>query len=166
MMKRLHIIGRKNHGKTTLVVDLVREFRRRGRRIATIKHTHHSHELDTPGKDSHQHRIAGADAVGIISRGLSAVFWEADQTDESPEGQYAQFESLFSNFDILLVEGDSETTAPKIEVWRSDCGTDAIASHDSSVLAIVTDDDIELPIETLPRYGVGEIADWIERMNR
>jgi hypothetical protein len=29
-MKRLHIIGGKNHGKTTLVVELVKELTRRG----------------------------------------------------------------------------------------------------------------------------------------
>ena len=45
-MKRLHIIGGKNHGKTTLVVELVEEFTRRGMTVGTIKHTHHQHELD------------------------------------------------------------------------------------------------------------------------
>ena len=44
-MRRLHIIGRKNHGKTQLVVELVEELTVRGLRVATIKHTHHHHEL-------------------------------------------------------------------------------------------------------------------------
>ena len=62
-MRRLHVLGRKNHGKTTLVAELVAELTRRGWRIGTIKHTHHHHELDTPGKDSWMHRQAGAREV-------------------------------------------------------------------------------------------------------
>ncbi|MCA9266810.1 MAG: molybdopterin-guanine dinucleotide biosynthesis protein B, partial [Planctomycetales bacterium] len=69
-MKRLHLIGRKNHGKTRLIVDLVEELTSRGLRVGTIKHTHHRHELDTPGKDSYQHRTAGAAVVGILSRSM------------------------------------------------------------------------------------------------
>jgi len=84
-MKRFHIVGRKNSGKTTLVADLVTQLATRGLRVATIKHTHHRHELDTPGKDSWQHRHAGAAVVGILSRGLTAVFIPENvqvQTDE------------------------------------------------------------------------------------
>jgi molybdopterin-guanine dinucleotide biosynthesis protein MobB len=62
-VKRLHIIGGKNHGKTMLVVELVQEFARRGIPVGTIKHTHHHHEVDVPGKDSHRHRLAGAAAA-------------------------------------------------------------------------------------------------------
>ena len=61
------MIGRKNSGKTTLVSELVTEFTARGYRVGTIKHTHHQHELDVPGKDSYRHREAGAAIVGIIS---------------------------------------------------------------------------------------------------
>jgi molybdopterin-guanine dinucleotide biosynthesis protein MobB len=74
-MKRLHVIGGKNHGKTTLVVELVKEFSRRGISVGTIKHTHHQHELDVPGKDSYRHRMAGAAAVGILSPSMSALFF-------------------------------------------------------------------------------------------
>jgi hypothetical protein len=38
-MQRIHVIGRKNHGKTQLVVELVAAMSRRGLRVATIKHT-------------------------------------------------------------------------------------------------------------------------------
>ncbi len=71
-MKRLHVIGGKNHGKTTLVVDLIAELTSRGFRVGSIKHTHHEHELDIPGKDSHRHRSAGACKAAILSRSMSA----------------------------------------------------------------------------------------------
>ena len=61
-MKRVHVIGGKNHGKTTLIMDLIRELTARGLQVGTIKHTHHKHELDIPGKDSYRHRESGASA--------------------------------------------------------------------------------------------------------
>ncbi|QDU97309.1 molybdopterin-guanine dinucleotide biosynthesis protein B [Lignipirellula cremea] len=138
-MKRLHIIGRKNSGKTTLVVDLVAWLTAAGKRVGTIKHTHHQHELDTPGKDSHRHRQAGAAAVGILSPGLNAVYWPTSDEHDSP-ARYQQMEPLFQACDLVLVEGHSRSTAPRIEVWRADTETEPIAAQDAGIVALVTDD--------------------------
>ncbi len=149
-MKRVHIIGGKNHGKTTLVTELIQELSRQGHRVGTIKHTHHQHELDTPGKDSHRHREAGAAVVGILSRSMNAVFWPPTATcEELREDRYAEFDSIFADCDLVIVEGDLQTDRPKVEVWRESQGTRPIAEKDRSVAAIVSHDSIEgleLPI--------------------
>ena len=62
-MKVFGIVGRKNSGKTHLVTRLLRLASRRGLRVSTIKHAHHSFDIDRPGKDSHLHREAGAHEV-------------------------------------------------------------------------------------------------------
>ena len=54
------VAGFKNAGKTTLVERLVRELTGRGSRVATIKHAHHSFDIDHEGRDSFRHRAAGA----------------------------------------------------------------------------------------------------------
>ena len=61
------IAGFKNAGKTTLVVDLIRELTGRGLKLATVKHAHHEFDIDHPGKDSYQHREAGAVEVIVAS---------------------------------------------------------------------------------------------------
>ncbi|QDT67475.1 Molybdopterin-guanine dinucleotide biosynthesis adapter protein [Planctomycetes bacterium MalM25] len=165
-MKRLHVIGRKNHGKTTLVVALIEELTGRGLRVGTIKHTHHRHELDVPGKDSHRHRTAGATVVGVLSKGLSAVFLPSDDSGPSRD-RYAPLATVFASSDLVLVEGDSGTTAPKIEVWRAEVGSRPLAEEDLSVLAVVTDDDLPTAGLTLPRSDLQTLADWvIAWMNR
>jgi molybdopterin-guanine dinucleotide biosynthesis protein len=118
---RIHIVGRRNSGKTTLVCELVTALTQRGYRVATIKHTHHHHELDTPGKDSWHHRESGAAAVGILSPRMTAMFFPQqretasnDSGSDSPsqhdpvahEIRYQRFETLFSDCDLILVEGD------------------------------------------------------------
>jgi len=161
MMKRLHIVGGKNHGKTTLIVELVQELSRRGLPIGTIKHTHHRHELDVPGKDSYRHRVAGASAVGILSPSMSAVFLPNDQEPSGKEDCYSLFAPMFQRCRLVLVEGDSQTTASKIEVWRSTIGTPPLASHDKSIMAVVTDDAPPSAAIVLPRADVARLAEWI-----
>ncbi|MFN8711022.1 MAG: molybdopterin-guanine dinucleotide biosynthesis protein MobB, partial [Planctomyces sp.] len=41
---RIHIVGRRNSGKTPLVCELDAAQTKRGYREAPIKHTHHNHE--------------------------------------------------------------------------------------------------------------------------
>jgi molybdopterin-guanine dinucleotide biosynthesis protein B len=158
-MKRLHIIGGKNHGKTTLLVELVGELCRRGIAVGTIKHTHHDHELDVPGKDSYQHRVAGAAAVGILSPAMTAVFLPVKSNDTSDP--YSIFAPFFSRCRLILIEGDSQTTAPKIEVWRKALGTPPLAADDQSILAVVSDDPLPVEADVLPRSDLAGLADWL-----
>ncbi len=162
-MKRVHIIGRKNSGKTTLVAELVKHLSDQGVEVGTVKHTHHQHELDTPGKDSYQHREAGARVVGILSPELNAVFFRPSETHDDPD-RYEAIAPLFGNCDLVLVEGHSHTSAPKVEVWRVANGKPAMASEDSSILAVVTDDPTDLNVPLLARGDVPALAkqllDW------
>ena len=159
MFRRIHIVGRKNSGKTTLVCELVREFTARGIKVATVKHTHHHHELDTPGKDSHKHREAGAAAVGILSPRMSALFIPAKQ-EQRGESRYAQFEVQFSDCDLILVEGDLQASAPRIEVWRSAIDESPYAANDSTIVAVIASDAPQgLKCDVWSRQDVGKIAD-------
>lgn len=162
-MNRIHIVGRKNSGKTTLIVDLVKKLKRRGYQVGTIKHTHHDHELDTPGKDSHRHRQAGASAVGVLSSQMNAVFWPREPADETNTPKYEQFESLMSRCDLILVEGDSSTRAPKIEVYRAQNDYQPMASSDSTIQAVVTDDPLEIKIATYSRTDLDTVVRHIEQ---
>lgn len=162
-MKRVHIIGRKNSGKTTLVVELVHQFNSMGCRVGTIKHTHHRHELDVPGKDSFRHREAGAAAVGIISPSMNAVFWPGLNVDDASadqrEERYSVFEPIFLNCDVVLVEGDTQTTSPKIEVWRPESAELPLAHENATIHAVVSDTPIGVPVDFWPRSDVRLIAE-------
>ena len=160
-MKRLHVIGGKNHGKTTLIVELVRELARHGVPVGTIKHTHHQHELDVPGKDSYQHRMAGATIVGILSPSMHALFLPVESNDLAESDRYSALAPMFAGCQLVLVEGDSQTTAPKIEVWRSELGRPPLAASDQSILVVVTDDIVPVATARLPRSDVASLSKWI-----
>jgi molybdopterin-guanine dinucleotide biosynthesis adapter protein len=145
-----------------LIVDLIHEFTGRGRRVGTIKHTHHHHELDTPGKDSFRHREAGSSAVGILSPKMNAVFWPQVQPNDSGSNRYQMFDYLMNECDIVLVEGDSSANSPRIEVYRSILQQAPIALTDQSILAVVTDDLLNLNVPIWRRSEAEVIADKIE----
>ncbi|MCB1474046.1 MAG: molybdopterin-guanine dinucleotide biosynthesis protein MobB, partial [Rhodobiaceae bacterium] len=46
------VTGWKNSGKTTLTERLIGELTARGYRVASLKHAHHTLDIDTPGTDS------------------------------------------------------------------------------------------------------------------
>ena len=157
-MNRLHIVGRKNHGKTTLIVELLHELTHRGLAVGTIKHSSHVHELDTPGKDSYRHRLAGAAVVGVLSDSVSAVYWCPDsrQADE-----YERLAPMFAGCDLVLVEGDLQTAALKLEVWRSGLGSPPLAVADQRISGIITDDAVDGPSLRLSRRNIARLADWV-----
>ena len=161
-MRRIHIVGRKNHGKTTLVIDLIKEFCRRGIRVGSVKHSAHRHELDLPGKDSFRHREAGADPSAIISKGLIAIFAPRKADDDC----YARLAPVFANCELVIVEGDIETAGPKIEVWRSDVGTPCLALERSDILAVVSDDQPAVKIPIWRRSNIGELCDRLVALIR
>jgi molybdopterin-guanine dinucleotide biosynthesis adapter protein len=161
-MRRIHIVGRKNHGKTTLITDVIREFCRRGIRVGSVKHTPHRHELDLPGKDSFQHREAGASPVAVISKGLIAAFVSRKPDDDC----YASLSPLFADCELVLVEGEIETAKPKIEVWRVDVGTPCLALERNDIQAVVSDHQPPVDVPVWRRDNVGELCDRLLALAR
>jgi molybdopterin-guanine dinucleotide biosynthesis adapter protein len=136
-MKVFGIVGRKNCGKTHLVTRLLRLASQRGLRVSTIKHSHHSFDIDHPGKDSYLHREAGAHEVLVASAGRWALLHEHRGAPEPP---LAELLSKLAPCDLVLVEGFKREVNLRLEVYRSSCGQTALAFEDAGILAVATDD--------------------------
>lgn len=121
------IIGKSKSGKTTLVEKLVRELRRRGYRVATIKHHVHTDRksFDTPGKDSYRHAEAGAQRVVLISPLTTATF---DYPPRPPTPQ--EVAAGMQDVDLVVAEGFSQARLPAIEVLRAGRNTQPIGDPD------------------------------------
>ena len=156
----VHIVGRRNAGKTTLICELLQDLSRRSLRVATIKHTHHNHELDTPGKDSWKHREAGAVGVGIFSPNLIGAFIPLDRSEVSTSG-YEQLSGMFSDCDLLLIEGDLHADGIKLEIWHPNVTEPPYAQRDVSIHAVISDVPVEIQQDVWPRSDVPTLADRI-----
>jgi molybdopterin-guanine dinucleotide biosynthesis protein MobB len=170
------IIGKKNSGKTTLVVAVAAELKRRGYRVASVKHGHHHFEIDQPGRDSWRHFHEGeVEAVLLASAGKLALVMRTPPEEPDPLALVRRF-FAGTGYDLVLVEGYKFGPFPKIEVFRR-------AVHDRPVfrpddadsarrfLGIVTDDpafESELPVIPLDAdlergSHVLRVCDLIER---
>lgn len=159
-MRVFGIAGYKNAGKTTLVVELIREFCRRGLRVATIKHAHHEFDIDHPGKDSHQHRSAGASEVIVCSARRVAHIRELGDAQEP--GLEKLLERL-EDVDLVLVEGYKHGDHPRLELRRKGHDTPALAGIAAGVRAIVSDEPVpDAAVPVLDRSDLPAIADFIQ----
>ena len=80
-MKALGIAGWSGSGKTTLVLKLIPALRQRGVSVSTVKHAHHNFDVDKPGKDSWEHRQAGAREVLVaMSKKPYSLPWAKSST--------------------------------------------------------------------------------------
>ncbi len=152
---RLHFVGIKNAGKTTLVIELTRELTQRGYRVGTIKHSPHEHVLDQPGSDSFRHREAGGSPSAFVTSHGTALFLPPDSCADP----YVPLAPHYANCELILVEGDLEARAPKFEVWREGLDRAPLANHHSEIVAIITDARLPPPVTTWPREGIERLAD-------
>ncbi len=151
-MRVMGIVGYKNNGKTTLVVRLVAHLRARGLRVSTVKHAHHSVDIDRPGKDSYRHREAGAvETVLATSRRWALVHELRDEEEPGLEALLARMTPV----DLVLVEGFKAFPHPKLEVHRKAAGTPLIAERDPTVRGVASDEP--LPGLALPVFDLDDV---------
>ena len=146
------VTGWKNSGKTTLVCKLVREITSRGFTVSTIKHAHETFDMDHPGRDSHEHRLSGAQEVAISSKMRWAVLHEL-RGDEQPS--LDDMLGRLTPVDLVIIEGYKREPHPKIECRRVDSRSqEEIAPLDSNVVAIARDHEIA---SDLPNFSINDI---------
>lgn len=159
-MKIFGLAGWSGSGKTTLVTRLLPRLIERGVTVSTIKHAHHMFDIDKPGKDSYEHRTAGATEVLVTAANRWALMHENRGAGEP------DLQSLVARMmpvDLLLVEGFKAQSYAKMEVHRPSLGRPLIAAADPSVVAVATDqpDALNLDIPVLDLDDIPAIADFI-----
>jgi len=121
----LGIIGFERSGKTSLVRRLLHELVGRGLSVSTIKHAHAGFDIDTPGKDSHVHREAGASEVVVCdshSNGRNVVLEELDPRARLAWGR--------QNRSLGQVHGIDNSYAALVMVgFHARAGTPGVLNH-------------------------------------
>mmetsp|Transcript_20 Transcript_20/g.42 ORF Transcript_20/g.42 Transcript_20/m.42 type:complete len:170 (+) Transcript_20:128-637(+) len=152
------VVGWKNSGKTGLMERLVTEITRRGFSVSTVKHAHHSFDVDHPGKDSHRHRMAGAREVLLASKNRWAVMHELRDKDEP---SLEELLTKLSDVDLVLVEGYKRDAHPKVEAHRQETGNELISPEDPTIRVIASDVSL---VHEKPVFDLNDteaIADFI-----
>lgn len=161
MNKVIGVAGFKNAGKTTLVERLVTELTRRGWRISTVKHAHHSFDIDHEGRDSFRHRKAGACEVAVVSRHRWAIIHESRDEEEPP---LAEILGKLAPCDLVIVEGYKRDSHDKIEVRNLELSHPKLAGDDGTIVAVAANGSVpDAPVPVFDRDDVSALAVFIEK---
>jgi molybdopterin-guanine dinucleotide biosynthesis adapter protein len=151
-MRAIGIAGWSGAGKTTLIKRLIPELNRRGLSVSTIKHAHHAFDVDQPGKDSFEHRAAGASEVLVASASRIALMRELRG---APEPSLAELLRMLAPVDVVLVEGFKRDPLAKIEVFRDANGKPPLFPQDPHVVALASDGS---PPAHLPHASLDDVC--------
>lgn len=158
-MKLFGIAGWSGSGKTTLLARLIPELAARNVSVSTVKHAHHSFDIDLPGKDSYEHRRAGAREVMVSSANRWAIVHEL-RGDAEPS-----LDALLAKMgpvDLVLVEGFKRERHEKLEVFRPSVGKKPLYPDDPNIVGVASDEKIAGL--RLPRFDLDDvpsIADFV-----
>jgi len=152
MIPTVSVVGYADAGKTTVVVGLVKAFKRRGYRVAAVKHAPHGYEPDVEGKDSFRYLGAGADKV-VVAGSDSLTVHERTENDLSLAGVRARITGV----DFIVAEGFKREPGPKVGVFRR--GYEACPTE--GLLAAVGDCPEEAGVPCFSFEQVEELADFI-----
>jgi molybdopterin-guanine dinucleotide biosynthesis adapter protein len=135
-MRIIGLAGWSGSGKTTLLAKIIPRLVARGYAVSTVKHAHHNFDVDTPGKDSHIHRMAGATEVLVGSGRRWALMHEL--RGEKEPSIYDLLPKM-SPVDLVLIEGFKAAQHTRIEVYRHDVGKPPLHPDNPQIAGVVSD---------------------------
>lgn len=156
-MRILGFAGWSGSGKTTLLAKVIPRLVARGLTVSTVKHAHHGFDVDTPGKDSHTHRLAGATEVLVASAKRWALMHELRQESEPTIYELLQ---RMSPVDLVLIEGFKSARHVRIEVFRKSIGKAPFHPENPQVAGIVS--DMPFPDAAVPVVHIDDIEGVVE----
>lgn len=150
--------SRANTGKTTLLLRVLAELRRRGLKVAVLKHGRHLDEEGEEEKDSSRYAAAGAEACLF----MSPQGWqlEARPAEEPSLQQAVSLLQGYSPCQVLLVEGYKQAAIPKIALCRAAVSLD-LPCPASQLSALVCDVPLDTDLPCFDFSQVGELCDFI-----
>ena len=112
----LSITGRHNSGKTTLIIKLLPELKKRGYRVGVAKHCPGGFDLDVEGKDSWRFTQAGGEGLFLSSEKAVALLRPRESAFDIKKG----LSLFFDDFDIVLTEGYNEPVVKRFHLARTE----------------------------------------------
>lgn len=147
------VVGKSGVGKTTALERIIREIKRRGYRVGTVKHDTHGFEVDKPGKDSWRHARAGSDSVVIAGPRKMALVRQLDE--EMPLDDIV---ALMGALDLVITEGYKRGDKPKIEITRRERGTELLCRPEE-LIGIMADYAVDMPV---PQFSLDDAAGLVD----
>jgi len=147
-----------NSGKTYILERIIEELKKRGRRVAAVKHSMHLPSIDQEGKDTAKFSQRGADRIVLFSDNALMLY-------EMMEPDIDHLASVAArDIDIVVVEGFKRGPFRKIEVFNKKLYGIPLCLEEprKDIIALVSDDLIDVRIPVFAFHDVEGICDFLE----
>lgn len=112
-MRLIMVKGFSKTGKTTTVTALIKELRKRGYSVGTVKDIHYQgFAMDRPGTDTWKHTGAGAERVTALGLKETDILFSRRMDIDAVLKYYKE--------DFVILEGDSDADCPAILTARTE----------------------------------------------
>lgn len=159
-MRIISVVGITESGKTTTIENIIRELKKRGYSVGSVKEIHfEDFHIDTEGSNTDRHKKAGSTLVTARGHYETDILYQEKLDMEKILGFY--------NHDFVILEGVSDMDCPKIITAHDIEGIEA--KMDETVFAISgrISDEID-KYKGLPAINsitdVEELVDLIEEI--
>lgn len=157
MIPVISVVGYANSGKTTVLIEIINELKRRGYRVATIKHHGGDFDIDHEGKDTYRHMQAGAVTTVLSSPKKFAIVSKVEK-----EKTLDELVEYITDVDIIITEGYKKENKPKIEVFRLANNKDRVKGIEDGLIAVISDVEITDKVPAFTFKDIKGISDFIE----
>jgi molybdopterin-guanine dinucleotide biosynthesis protein A/molybdopterin-guanine dinucleotide biosynthesis protein len=151
----ISLVAYSGSGKTSFLEKLIPELKKRGLRVAVVKHDAHDFDIDRDGKDSARISKAGADVTAIVSASRAAIM-------ENRSVDFAEIVSRIKDVDLIITEGGKHENWPKIMLYRAAAGKE-YAARPEDCIAVVSDVEIENAAASFGLEDAAGLADFLLR---
>ena len=155
MVPIISVVGQSKSGKTTFLEALVRELTSRKYRIGTLKHTSHSFEMDSEGKDSYRLKQSGSVIGGVFTNdsiGVVRDFNEKEDLDRI-------IADVFNDMDLVLIEGYKLGKYPKILVLKDrDIEHEIREYKKEEIIAVLGEGEVNTDLSYYGKYEAKKIV--------
>ncbi len=151
----ISLVAYSGSGKTSFLEKLIPELKKRGLRVAVVKHDAHDFDIDRDGKDSARISKAGADVTAIVSASRAAIM-------ENRSVDFAEIVSRIKDVDLIITEGGKHENWPKIMLYRAAAGKEYAARPEDCV-AVVSDVEIKNAAASFGLEDAAGLADFLLR---
>lgn len=157
MIPIISVVGYSESGKTTVLVKIIEELKKRGRRVATIKHHKGDFDIDHKGTDSFRHVESGSETTILSSPNKFALISKVEK-----EKTLDQLIDMITDVDIIITEGYKNEDKPKVEVFRKANNKDRISGIENKLIAVISNDEIKDDVEKFCFNDINGIVNFID----
>ena len=119
-MHIFNLTGAEGEARNELLVRLVAILSQRDLRVSTALAMPDGFDLDKPGKDSYEHRRAGAREVALASEQRWALMSERAEAPDQEKGPASSLSRMSDEVDILLLSGFEQVADQEMATWQAE----------------------------------------------